>query len=59
LASALENTLAEIMPPDVAQRRAQMTLAVCAGLRVMSRSGMPIAALEQARDDALDNLRAD
>ncbi len=56
LGSALDRTLAEIMPPADAQRRAQMVLAVYSGLRVMARSGMDIAALEYARDDALRSL---
>ncbi|WP_138935687.1 TetR/AcrR family transcriptional regulator [Roseovarius arcticus] len=58
LGDALERALAQIMPQDEAQRRAKMVLAVYAGLRVMARSGMDIAALEQARDDALRSLGA-
>jgi AcrR family transcriptional regulator len=56
LGVALEQALAEIMPQDIAQRRAHMLLAVYAGLRVMARSGGDIAALEQARDDALRSI---
>lgn len=58
LGNALERTLAQIMPPAEAQRRAQKVLAVYSGLRVMARSGMNITALEQARDDALRSLSA-
>jgi AcrR family transcriptional regulator len=57
LASALEQTLAGIVAPELTQRRAQMLLAVASGLRVMARTGMPIPTLEQARDDALSILR--
>lgn len=56
LAAALQRTLSEIVGDDAAPDRAQMLLAVYAGLRVMSRSGVPIAALEAARDDALSGL---
>ncbi|MFX0543708.1 TetR/AcrR family transcriptional regulator [Roseovarius sp. S4756] len=56
--TALERTLAEIMPAEAACRRAQTVLAVYAGLRVMARTGMPIADMEQARDDVLNSLQS-
>ncbi|MFD0859602.1 TetR/AcrR family transcriptional regulator [Roseovarius aquimarinus] len=56
LAGALENAVAEVVGPEAAPRRSQMLLAVYAGLRVMARSGRPVTALEDARDDALASL---
>ena len=56
LARALERTVAEITGPEAAPARAQMLLAVYSGLRVMVRTGLPIASLEKARDDALAGL---
>jgi len=58
LSEALAGTLAQMMAPDAARHRAQMLLAVYSGLRVMARTGMPIATLEEARDEALSGLRA-